>query len=467
MFLENVRTSLPRSDRGWLAQIQNHFSQQVPADGFYPLRFAVTGFDGGRAQLETTAVRFAAGEPYTACFGEIEILTPRILPRRAGLFAVVQVIPTGIGCAIGGFAGDACPATNLLAAAADCVVTHPNAVNASEINEMGDNVLYVEGKLLDDFLLGHIALEAPRGKNRVGTVVDACAEEYVDVVVKTLNAATASAGLDCDTWIRMRGALGASAKWSAAGCATGVVQRPDLLIESVQQLLAEGCDAVGISSVIHGVTRDAFLDHQQKGRPNPSGGVEAIITHLISKVFRVPSAHAPLPYYTEHKRDCAIDPRSMAEFISTPHYFSVLKGLARAPRPVPIQAGSTPLATCLCLSDVGAVVMPASALGGVPALAAELNHIPIIAVADNRTVLAVDQEAMMLEHVLEAKSYPEAAGLILALRHGISLRSLRRPLATASEIRRPLEFARDKSRKIEPQREPTGNLWDRLRKSSS
>jgi hypothetical protein len=467
MYLENFRASLPPSDRGWLGAIQAYFSEQAERGGFYPLRFAIAGFEAGCAQLETTAVRFEDGEPHAAPFGEIEILAPRILPRRAGPFAVVQVIPTGIGCVIGGFAGDACPATNLLASAADFVVTHPNAVNASELNEMEGNVLYVEGKLLDDFLLGHIALEPARGKNRVGTVVDYSADEYVDAVVKTLNAATASAGLDCNIWIRTSGAIGAQVSWSAAGCATGVVGRPDLLIEAVEQLVAAGCDAVGVSSVIHGVTRAAFLDHQKTGRPNPSGGVEAIITHLISKIFRVPSAHAPLPYYTEHKRDCPIDPRSSAEFISTPHYFSVLKGLARAPRPAPIPAGGTASATGLSMADVGAVGVPASALGGVPALAAELNSIPIIAVTDNHTILAVDREAMKLGCVIEAKSYAEAAGLILALRHGISLRSLGRPLTTASEIRRPLEFARDRSRKGEPEHEPAKSAWDRLRKSSS
>ncbi len=466
MHLENVRASLSRSDRGWLAQIQSHLSERGGGAGFYPLRFAITEIAGDRAELEITAVKFEPGEPHTASFGEIEILDPRIMPRRAGSFAVVQVIPTGIGCAIGGFAGDACPSTNLLAAAADFVVTHPNAVNASEINEMDGNVLYVEGKLLDDFLLGHIGLEPVRA-NRVGTAVDPSAEEYVDVVVKTLNAATASAGLDCDTWIRARGEIGASVAWSGAGCATGVVKRPDLLIEAVQQLLAAGCDAVGVTSVIQGVTRAAFVDHQQKGRPNPSGGVEAIITHLISKIFRVPSAHAPLPYYTEHKRDCPIDPRSAAEFISTPHYFSVLKGLARAPRPVPIAAGSTPSPACLCLSDVGAVVLPASALGGVPALAAELNAIPIIAVAENGTILSVGNDAMKLENVIEAKSYAEAAGLVLALRHGIALRSLRRPFQIAREIRRPLEFARDVSRTAEPQHDLARPAWHRLRTSSS
>ena len=464
MYLENFTTLLSASDSGWLGRIQEHFSEQHRRQGFYPLRFAITRIEAGRAQLETTAVRYEFGEPHTGGFRDIEILEPRRLPRRAGHFAVVQVIPTGIGCNIGGFAGDACPATNLLAAAADCVVTHPNAVNASELNEMSGNVCYVEGKLLDDFLLGHIAFEPARG-NQVGTLVDASATEHAEVVVHTLNAAMASGGLDCGTWVKAGGEIGAHVVWSSAGCAIGTVDRPDLIIEAVRQLLGHGCEAVGVLSIIHGVSRQAFFDHQRGGKPNPSGGVEAIITHLISKIFRVPSAHAPLPYYTAHKRDCPVDPRSSAEFISTPHYFSVLKGLSRAPRPVAIGANSALSATSISIADVGAVVLPASALGGIPALAAHLHHIPIITVAENSTILSVHKDAMKLDNVIAASSYAEAAGIVLALRNGISLRSLRRPFEAALELRPPAEFEKDGARRAEPLREPTKKAWGTVRSS--
>jgi len=434
MHLENLITSLAPSAEGWLAQVQEHFAQLTAKSNFYPLRFAITHFEGGRAQLETTALKFAPGEPYTEGLREIEILEPKKLPPRAGPFVAVQIIPTGIGCEIGGFAGDAAPVTNLLAAASEYVITHPNAVNASDINHMEHNVLYVEGKLLDDFLLGHIALEPRRG-NRVGTVVDPTGEAYLNIVLQTLNASLASAGIRSDIYIRPNGQLGARVAWSSSGCAIGTVDRPDLLVDAVNQLLESGCDAIGAVSVIHGVSRQAFVDHQLYGRPNPSGGVEAIITHLISKIFRVPSAHAPLPYYTEHKRDCPIDPRSAAEFISTPHYFSVLKGLSRAPRPLPIAGIDVFNDRYIFSSDVRAIILPASALGGIPALAAQFNEIPIIAVRENGTILAIDNRAMRFDNVIEVKSYAEAAGIILALRYGISLSSIRRPLEPAKELR--------------------------------
>ena len=72
---------------------------------------------------------------------------------------VVMIIPTGIGADIGGHAGDANPAAKLLAAACDTLVVHPNVVNASDINEMPPNALYVDGYMLDRFLDERISLQ--------------------------------------------------------------------------------------------------------------------------------------------------------------------------------------------------------------------------------------------------------------------------------------------------------------------
>ena len=59
-------------------------------------------------------------------------------------------------------------------------------------------------------------------------------------------------------------------------------------------------------------------------------------------------------------------------------------------------------------------------------LACTERGIPLIAV-HNPCVLNVSAEALGLE-VLEASSYAEAAGLVLALREGLDPAALRRPL---------------------------------------
>ena len=73
-------------------------------------------------------------------------------------------------------------------------------------------------------------------------------------------------------------------------------------------------------------------------------------------------------------------------------------------------------------------MVPQGALGGEALLAAVARDVPVIAVA-NPSLLAVTPELLgMADAVLPAASYSEAAGLVLALREGLSPASLQRPL---------------------------------------
>jgi hypothetical protein len=431
--IENVALRLAPRPRGpWLPWLAGELARAV-GPGAHPLRLAIAAVDERGADVEATLVRVDAGEPFADRFAGPAAFEPRRRERRVDPFVVVQVVPTGIRCEIGGFAGDAGPATNLLAAAADWVVANPNAVNASELNELAPNVLYVEGRALDDFLLGRLALEPSRA-NRVGTFVDPTGAKHLDLVLHTLNAAHAVKGVDCATWTLLDEEMGVEIAWSPAGCAVGTLRNPAALLEGARRLVAAGCDALGGVSVIHGVTEEMFEAHQRGEIPNPSGGVEAIITHLVSRAFGLPAAHAPLPYYADLKRPDPANPRSSAEFISTPHYFCVLKGLHRAPRLRPLASLDAARPPWISLENVGAVVLPATALGGVPALAAEWNGVPVIAVRENASVLRVGNDRMGLAGVIEVESYLEAAGLVLALREGIAPAALRRPLGLPRRV---------------------------------
>lgn len=423
-----------RPDDGptWLERIRSPLSVAL-GERTHPLRMSIVAASGHEVVVEATVVRYDADAAHADSLNLVEILNPRRKQDSAGTFGVVQIIPTGIRCEFGGFAGDACPVTNLLAAGADVLITHPNAVNASELNEMANNVRYVEGRSLDDFLLGHVGLSPVRA-NRVGTFVDKSGIRHLDDVVNTLNAARAAAGIDCELYAVLKDEPGIEIAWTASGCAAGTIREPETILQSVEQLLAEGVQAVGGVSVIQGVAADEFSSHLRGETPNPSGGIEAIITHLISKVFRVPTAHAPLPYYQDVKEHSTSNPRASAEFISTPHYFSVLKGLARAPRLVPLAGLDHVPPPLLSVNDVGAIVMPATSLGGIPALAAELNNIPLIAVEENDTILNVTNATMQMRNVIPVRSYLEAAGVVMALRSGIALSSVQRPIMAARPV---------------------------------
>ena len=307
MLIENTVHRLKTKRHGkWLNTVSLMFAKNL-GKNIYPLRFSIVGISNGELVIESTVVTVSPDHRYADKLGLIEVLNPRRKVFQARPFGVVQIVPTGIRCEFGGFAGDAGPVTNLLASAVDFLVTHPNAVNASELNEMANNILYVEGKSLDDFLLGHLGL-LPVQANKIGTFVDVTGIQYTDYVVNTLNAARAVKGVDCGLYMILREELGVKIQWSETGCAVGTVLNPEALLEAVELLVSMGVHAVGGVSVIHGVTKEMFSRHLRGEIPNPSGGVEAIITHLISKIFRIPAAHSPLPYYQDIKEKGTFNP---------------------------------------------------------------------------------------------------------------------------------------------------------------
>ena len=441
MEIVNTVYRIARDGRPWLTAVARGLASAL-GPNVYPLRLSIVEVGSQDFAVEATIVRFDARDRHAGSFRNVEIFNPRTRGIQARPFVAVQIIPTGVRCEFGGFAGDGCPVTNLLAASVDYLVTHPNAVNASDLNEMAGNVLYVEGKSLDDFLLGHLGLVEVNA-NKVGTFVDPIGIGNIDDVINTLNAARAAKGIDCGLHTVLARGPGIEIEWSRAGCAVGKVLDPDSILDAVELLVANGAQAIGGVSVIQGVTWAMFARHLDGESPNPSGGVEAIITHLISKATRLPTAHAPLPYYQDLKGKQTRNPRSAAEFISTPHYFSVLKGLAKAPHLVELDGLTQVSSTVISANNVQAIVMPASCLGGIPALAAEFHGIPLIAVRENTTILDVTNAKMAMPNVVEVETYLEAAGVLLALREGISLESFRRPLRSATRVSQQREEGQD------------------------
>ena len=77
-------------------------------------------------------------------------------------FPTLLIIPTGIGCSLGGYAGDSMPSARLLAAASDCLITHPNVMNGASLYWNDPRIQYVEGYGLDRFALGEVVLQPVR-----------------------------------------------------------------------------------------------------------------------------------------------------------------------------------------------------------------------------------------------------------------------------------------------------------------
>ena len=364
------------------------------------------------------------------------------------------VIPTGIGCELGGYAGDGLPAARLLAGASGCLITHPNVLNAASLYWSDRRIHYVEGWALDRFAAGQLAL-APRASQRVGVLFDAGIEpELLLRHRQVIDACRASLGLPIGPMLQSEAPLGVSLQLAESGSSWGTIARPDALLRAGETLVAAGATAIAVVARFpDDPDSEALAAYRGGAGVDALAGAEAVISHLLVRHLGIPCAHAPalepLPL------DPGLDPRAAAEELGHTFLPCVLVGLSRAPDLVPLTVRQPPAdgaraqgcgsleATgaqrefrsallphtaghLLSSRNLGAVVAPAGAMGGAAVLACAEQGVPLIAV-DNPCLLEVTAEALGLE-AIPARSYAEAAGLVTALREGIDPATLRRPL---------------------------------------
>lgn len=77
---------------------------------------------------------------------------------------------------------------------------------------------------------------------------------------------------------------------------------------------------------------------------------------------------------------------------------------------------------------------PFDCLGNIPVLSCSKNGIPIIGVKENSTIQSLEASSLGLTNFLEVDNYLEAAGVLSALKAGLSIESLRRPISSVTTI---------------------------------
>lgn len=347
-------------------------------------------------------------------------------------YTVLLIIPTGIGAAIGGYAGDALPVARAMAQVCDRLVTHPNVMNGAQLYWPIPQALYVEGYGLDQFAQGNWGLR-PVHQNRVALVLDQGIEP--DLLTRQLQAAEATRatlGLDLTDYVITDEPLGVSLQTGDSGATWGSITRPDSLLRAVEKALT-GAGATAIA-VVARFPDDPDLLALQAYRGgqgvDPLAGAEAVISHLVVRQFQVPCAHAPalapLPL------DPSISPKSAAEEIGYTFLPCVLAGLSRAPQFIGKHQNrsqglnfqrSEAEGAPIWADAVDALVLPASACGGSASLSLAAST-QVIAVQENTTTMAVPPESVGIKAMV-VNSYLEAIGAIAAHRAGVAATALR------------------------------------------
>lgn len=414
---------------------------QLPT-GAHPLRFAVTLSDKASYHCEAGIL----GNLPAGCDSDPDSIF-RFSHRgveNTEAFNVALLVPTGIGSDVGGHAGDAMPVARLLSQTCDTLITHPNVVNASDINEMPENSLYVEGSVLCRMMMGTVGLQRVRS-NRVLVVIDKHQDEmFTNAAINAVSAARASYGFDCPKVIQLDPPIRMRSEFTEAGTASGEIEGLDHLCEVLASERDE-YDAVALASVIQVPEEFHYEYFDQKGEMvNPWGGVEAMLTHAVSGLFDVPSAHSPMfeSAAIANMDVGVVDPRMAAEAVSTTFLQCILKGLQKSPRIVTDETAFTQ-AGVVSAADVSCLVIPDGCLG-LPTIAALEQGITVIAVRENENLMENDLTLLPWApgqfHMVE--NYWEAAGVLNALKAGITPESVRRPLPdTKTEVHRREETA--------------------------
>ncbi len=342
----------------------------------------------------------------------------------------IFIIPTGIGCEIGGFAGDALPAAKLLASASGCLITHPNVMNGGSLSEKNKNIFYVEGYSLDRFAKGEIGLKSVR-QQKIGIIFDSSIEhEILMRHLQVADACVATLGIDVDSYVLTKKPLGIVIDPESQGISGGLIENPETLIEAGERLIDNGITAIAIVAKFPDDLDLIKTNIYREGKGvDPIAGVEAVISHLISKFLKVPCAHAPALSPIELNKN--LDPRAASEEIGYTFLPSVLIGLSKAPDLIELNEKNEKFT--LHPSQIETIVAPSGALGGEGVLACIERGLHVISVK-NKNMLNLNNHNFNYPKLIEVENYFQAAGLILAIREGINPKSIQRPLNHIQEV---------------------------------
>lgn len=315
------------------------------------------------------------------------------------------IVPTGIGASIGGYAGDASKYARKFAKYTK-VIVNPNVVNAACFTGITDNMYYTEGYTLDSFFKNEINL-LPSKDNKIGIIYDkAIPEDVLNVHINTQNAVQTIYDINIQAYEITDEDVGVEFYMTENGISTGDVRNIETLGRACKKLLDKGCNAIAIVCLFEDSDEDNENYSDGVGA-DPVGGVEAIISHYISKHFKVPCAHAPaFADYSIHSD--IVNPKASAEYITPTFLPCILLGLANAPLISTIKNEG------INIKNLDYLVMPYNALGAIPVFEALKYNIPVYAIMENSTELNITKENLIPEtNIVEIPTYDEALKTIL------------------------------------------------------
>ncbi|MGB3755936.1 MAG: DUF3326 domain-containing protein [Rivularia sp. (in: cyanobacteria)] len=333
-------------------------------------------------------------------------------------YTAILIIPTGVGAAIGGYAGDALPVAKAMAEVCDVLITHPNVLNGAMLYWNLPNTLYVEGYGIDKFAQGCWGLQLVH-QNKIGLIFDKGIEP--DLLLRNIqaaDAARATLGLNLTDYVVTDAPLNVELRSAASGASWGTIGNPDSLLRAAEVLINKaGAEAVAVVARFpDNLDEEAEQNYREGNGVDLIAGAEAVISHLIVREFQIPCAHSPT--FSAPPLDANLSPRSAAEELGYTFLPSVLVGLSRAPQFVSRESNQFPRNSDIWVNQVDAVVVPANACGSSALLSLSQSKCQIITVEENQTQMQVPPQPLGIK-TISASSYLEAIGILAADKAGV------------------------------------------------
>jgi Protein of unknown function (DUF3326) len=352
-------------------------------------------------------------------------------------YTAILIIPTGIGAAIGGYAGDALPVAKAIAQICDRLITHPNVLNGASLYWNLPNAFYVEGYGLDKFAAGCWGLR-PVHQNKIGLLFDCGIEPELRLRhLQAADAARATLGLHLTDYVITDAPLNVEIRNAPSGASWGTIGNPDSLLRAAEILINKaGAEAIAvIARFPDNIDEEAEQNYRHGKGVDPIAGAEAVISHLVVRTFKIPCAHSPA--LSPVPIDPDLSPRSAAEELGYTFLPSVLVGLSRAPQFIVDERHTMPQLGAqlgdIRADQVDAVIIPASACGSSALLSLNNRRCQIITVEENQTHLQVPPQPLGIKS-MQVNSYLEALGVLVAHKAGINPSSLSPTLSSLQSL---------------------------------
>lgn len=315
---------------------------------------------------------------------------------------IAIVVPTGIGASIGGFAGDASLTARKFAKEFN-VIVNPNVVNAACFSGIAPNMLYTEGWTLSQFFKGNLNL-VPSENNKIGVIFDkGISQGIINVHINTINAVKTIYGVNVIDYEITKEPCNIEFYNTSSGISSGSVINHKTLLDAGRKLLDKGANVIAVVCKFEEPPED---NYQNGEGVDIVGGVEAVISHYLTRELKVPVVHSPAFENIVITQEL-VDSKASSEYITPTFLPCILLGLQNAPL-----FSYEKVEHNISIDDVKALVMPYNSLGSSIVLDAIEKGVKVFAVRENSSVLNITKDIINKTAIIEVDTYEDCIKML-------------------------------------------------------